>query len=333
MQYDRDGFPIPARFEPPTQDDGGFPAWTADGGRHRRTTALDLAPAGDRATANPASGRRSGGIKRSLIAIMLLFGVVPALFGPSLLSTIGPLIVEWSWERSLEFEADDDLATALVEIDRAIAWHGTEDQQLLCRRAWLRLHAGDAAGAVDDARRAEAAAPLRTAPLRILGLAEVVRGNYTEALATARRVVGSRRDPVSLNHIAYLRALAGTELPEALVDIDEAIGLEGPAVSADILDTRGFVLHLLGRDDEALEQMEEALARQLAERQRMRLAAGRGGVSVIEARLRLREIEQGLAVMHQHRGLILSRMGNHDLAEKDFATARIKGFDPSRGVM
>jgi hypothetical protein len=65
----------------------------------------------------------------------------------------------------------------------------------------------------------------------------------------------------------------------------------------------------------------------------MRLAAGRGGVSVIQARLRLREIEQGLAVMHQHRGLIHRRMGNHDLAEKDFATARIKGFDPSRGVM
>jgi len=64
---------------------------------------------------------------------------------------------------------------------------------------------------------------------------------------------------VDLNQLAYYRALAGIELEQALVDIEQAIALEGKA--PELLDTQAWVLHSLKRDLEALPIINEAIAR------------------------------------------------------------------------
>lgn len=60
-----------------------------------------------------------------------------------------------------------------------------------------------------------------------------------------------------LNLLAYFRSLAGIELEEALKDIEQAIELQGGA--AELLDTKAWVLHGLGRDLEALPIINEAI--------------------------------------------------------------------------
>ncbi|NBV45883.1 MAG: hypothetical protein EBR86_09650 [Planctomycetia bacterium] len=324
MRYDRDGFPIPADFD-------------------SRSRADDLAD--ERSVLPPFSGapladwappqRGSGRVKRTLIMAVLGLGLVPALVGPQLMPEIRMAVVRMSVDRALRMEAEDDVAGALAEVDRALEWlGGEEDGSLLCQRAWLRLHNGDPAGAIEDARRAESLAPGTLMPLRVRGLAAVVGGNPDQALADAAAVVerSAPGDPDALNHRAYIRALVGRELPEALADIDAAIGQVGPAVSAELLDTRGYILHLLDRDQEALEQMNEAIERMLQDRRRVRLVADHGEIDPVVAGLRFRTIEHGLAVMYHHRGLICRRVGHDEQARQDFDAARVKGYDPSRGV-
>lgn len=324
MRYDRDGFPIPADF------DGRSPADDVVDARSvlppfLGATVADWAP--------PRRG--SGRVKRTLIMALLLLGLVPALVGPQLMPEIRMAVVRMSVDRALRMEAEGDVVGALAEVERAVEWLGKdEDGSLLCQRAWLRLHNGDPAGAIEDARRAEALAPGTLMPLRVRGLAAVVHGDADRALADAATVVerSAPGDPDALNHRAYIRALVGRELSQALADIDAAIDQVGPAVSAELLDTRGYILHLLDRDQEALEQMNEAIERMLQDRRRVRLVADHGEIDPVVAALRLRTIEHGLAVMYQHRGLICRRVGHDEQARQDFDAARVKGYDPSRGV-
>lgn len=318
MRYDRDGFPIPPDFDHrPRGDDDGVAMAPLPGG-----PAADWAPAPRR--------QRAGGLKRSLILCLLLIGLPPAILGPeNVMKGIRMAVVRWSLDRAQEMEAGDDVGGALVEVNRAVEWLGEDDATLLCYRAWLRLYAGDAPGAVDDARRAAAIAPLALPPLRVRGLASVVCGDVDQALADAGTVVerSAPGNPDALNHRAYVRALVGRELPEALTDIDAAIALvDGPA-SGELLDTRGYILHLLGRDQEALEQMNEAIELMLQQRRRVRQMAD----GVVD-RLELRTIEHGLAVMFQHRGLICAKVGHEEQARQDLAKARAMGYDPQRGV-
>jgi len=334
MRYDRDGFPVPTVFEPRTDADTGLPPRA--GGRapmpaDHRTPSIAR---GDAVDLGPVPHRSGRGLKQLVIVAVLAFGLVPAIVGPELMPLVRLAVVRWSLERAMKLEANDDVSGALAEVGRALDWGGADDPDLLCQRAWLRLHDGNPAGAIDDARRAETLAPTSLAPLRLRGLAEVVRGNADEALADATLVVERSvpGDADALNHRAYIRALVNRELPAALADIEAAIDRVGPAVSADLLDTRGFVLHLLGRNQEALEQMNDALDRMLQERRRIRLVASRDDVDPVLVQLKLRSIEHALAVMYQHRGLICRTVGHEEQAKQDFDVARAKGYDPARGV-
>ncbi|MFM7071323.1 MAG: hypothetical protein ACKO38_05950 [Planctomycetota bacterium] len=62
---------------------------------------------------------------------------------------------------------------------------------------------------------------------------------------------------VLLNSLAYARALANTELTEALRDIDEAIELAGR--DSAFLDTRGYILYRRGEGDAARRDLDAAL--------------------------------------------------------------------------
>jgi tetratricopeptide (TPR) repeat protein len=136
-------------------------------------------------------------------------------------------------------------------------------------------------------------------------------------------------DPEALNHRAYIRALVGRDLPEALVDIDAAIGGQREA-TPELLDTRGFILHLLGRTQEAIDQLNLAIDGMQQNRRQLALLAGR--IDRSELSRRLRSLDHGLAVMLHHRALACEQAGLDEQSKQDFELAKKKGFDPARGI-
>lgn len=303
MRYDRDGFPIPPDFE--SSRDGL------------------AAPAG--------RGTPRRGWKRLAVLGLVAGVLLPAIIVPEALPLVRQLVVGWSLERAAAREARNDIGGAVVELGRAIRWQGA-DPELLCLRAMLRLEDQDAPGALEDAGAAALEAPLSPQPLRVRALVHVVLGNADAALVDAARVVSlaTPGDAEALNFRAYVRALVGREMPEALADIDAAIAAVGEA-SPELLDTRGYVLLLAGRTQEAIDQLNLAIDGMQQSRRQLALLAGR--MDRDEFARRLRTLDHGLAVMLHHRALACEKAGLAEQARQDFELARKKGFDPSRGIM
>ena len=305
MRYDRDGFPIPPEFDVPVD----VPA--EGGSRPPR--------------------RRAGAGKRLLIAALIAGVVLPALLAPVAMPLIREAVVAWSLEQATFHEVQDDLPTAVSHMTRAIDWYG-EDAELLCMRAMLRLENRDPAGAIADAKVAAAEMPTSPTPSRVRALAHVVAGEPEAALEAAELAVqlAGRGDPEALNHRAYIRALVGRDLSEALADIDAALAVRDDE-PVEFFDTRGFILHLLGRQQEAIDQLNLAIDGMQRERRQALLLAER--IDRVQLARRLRWFDHSLAVMHHHRALACQAIGLEGQAEQDFEIARKKGFDPSRGVM
>jgi len=317
MRYDRHGFPIPAEFDLPA--------------------AADEIPAPPRREARRPN-RRPGAGKRIFLLAVLLGLVVPAIAGPAVMPTVRQAVVQWSLERAIMREGRGALAAAIGDVSRAIDWAGRpldDDPQwkssLLCWRAMLKIENRDASGGLADANLAASVAPTAIQPLRIRALANVILGNDDAALAAAEAAsqLAGGDDPEMLNHRAYIRALVGRDLDAALTDIEAALG-DGLEGSPEMLDTRGYILHLLGRQQEALADLNLAIDAAQTERRRLQLLSGH--ISRGELDYRLRSADQGLAVMHHHRGLACRALGLEGQAEQDMAVAEQKGFDPSRGV-
>jgi tetratricopeptide (TPR) repeat protein len=309
MRYDRDGFPIPPEFDVPVDVSADVPA-----------------------DAGPRPGRRRAGAgKRLLIAALIAGVVLPALLAPVAMPLIREAVVVWSLEQATFHEVQDDLPTAVSHMTRAIDWYG-EDAELLCMRAMLRLENRDPAGAIADAELAAAERPTSPAPARVRALAHVVAGDPEAALEAAELAVrlSGPGDPEALNHRAYIRALVGRDLSEALSDIDAALAVRDDE-PVEFLDTRGFILHLLGRQQEAIDQLNLAIDGMQRERRQAMLLAER--IDRVQLARRLRWFDHSLAVMHHHRAMACQAIGLEGQAEQDFEIARQKGFDPSRGVM
>lgn len=262
--------------------------------------------------------------------MLVAAGLVPAIVVPELMPLIRQAVVEWSLEHAALCEARNDLTGASENLGRALHWHG-DDVNLLCMRAMLRLENRDAAGALIDANQAVAIAPTAIAPLRTRALVHVVLENPDAALADAKLVVelAIRGDPEALNHRSYIRALVGRDLPAAIDDINAAIASDGEA-SAELLDTRGFLLHLTGKHRDAIDQLNLAIDSMQQFRRQLSLLAGR--IDPSELARRNRSLEHGMAVMFQHRGWACQAIGLEAQAQQDFEQATRKGFDPSRGI-
>ncbi len=328
MELDRDGFRIPPRFEPVPDDPGAF------GPRSGRAVPVPAADSfeglrsGTRPPALPRGG--AGRTKRGVV-----LGCLAALFLgtvgiPVLWPAVREAVVDWSLAGVDEAQARGDAAAALGHVDRALDWAG-DDHRLLCLRGQLRMENGDAAGALVDVDRACALVPTAPQPLRLRALVNTILGRPDEALADAQAVVdlSTPGDPESLNLRAYTRALLRRDLPEALADIERSLA-RGGEESPEHLDTRGFILHLLGRNAEAIDDLNRAIDGMQESRKRLTPLAGR--VDGAELARRLRSIDQSLAVMHHHRGEACAAAGFARQAEQDLDVAKRKGYDPSRGI-
>lgn len=137
----------------------------------------------------------------------------------------------------------------------------------------------DEQGFLDKALKID---PHDAAALAVRGGVELEKKQLTQAkvdFAEARRFGAA--SPYVLNLVCYEAAIRGFELDQALIDCDAAIKMAPK--SPDILDSRGFVLLRLKRDDEAIAQYdtvltlepftaESLLGRSFAERRRGRTA-------------------------------------------------------------
>jgi hypothetical protein len=273
---------------------------------------------------------RAGAWKRWLLLAVILGGVVPAIVIPQILPAVREAVVQWSLERAAECEARSDIVGAIADVSRALRWHG-EEADLLCMRAMLSLEERDAPGSLEDAVRATAIAPTAVQPWRVRALVNVVLNDVDAALSAADMVVNlsAAGDPDALNHRAYIRGLVGRDLPAALADIDQALA-SGDESSAEMLDTRGFLLHLLGRHREAVDQLNLAITGMQQNRRKIGLLSGR--VDPVQLACRLRGLDHGMAVMLHHRALACRAIGLEEQAKQDFELADRKGFDPSRGI-
>jgi len=65
------------------------------------------------------------------------------------------------------------------------------------------------------------------------------------------------RTPIQNNQLAYMRALAKVDLEDALLDVNQALVKND---NESFLDTKAWVLHQLGRDEEALPIIEKSLS-------------------------------------------------------------------------
>jgi tetratricopeptide (TPR) repeat protein len=172
-------------------------------------------------------------------------------------------------------ERQPERVLALVSF---LSRHGRLAEALdLCERAWehaapeavgnaamAALHG--VAGSADQFRRVERwlKAALTQHPRNVglrVCLADLrdLQGNYAEAVALYQEVLQyNPRVVEALNNLAWLLALRENKGSEALALIARAIDLMGPV--PELLDTRAVILLTLGKNKEAIQELEAALA-------------------------------------------------------------------------
>lgn len=304
---DEHGFPIPKDF---------------DGGDARP------APRRPRMPRSPAARRWVAGL-----IVMLLVG---ALVLPLLRKPGSAMLADWYRQRAEQRWESDDLDGALDDLDRAIGWH-PERGELFFLRGIYRLDDYDTEGylamSLDDFDEALRIEPENSRFYFGRSLALQRLGRHREALDDLDRYI--KLDPpigaAPFNQRAYARALAEMELEEGLADAEEAIKRAGTPNAA-FLDTRGYLLHLLGRNEEALDDLNQAI--NLAEKLRQAVARWPDDPRVGPGKrsFDLRHLDHNLAVLYHHRGLIHQKLDNPQQAESDLARGDELGYDPHKGV-
>jgi tetratricopeptide (TPR) repeat protein len=305
-QFDEHGFPIPPRFSDLKYHDEDQP---------------------------PARSKASLRAKR-LVMLAILAGVIlPIVLGPRILSMGRDLLAQWLFSRAQQRFVQGDNAGALADLNRAIDWNPSDwmlyllrakvfakmdqlDESLADYTELMNLLNGNRPGL----RRQRGVHRLGLLTEALIGRSWVnVRLKRNgQALDDANRAVQIAPTAVTWNSRAYVRAILNTELDDGLADINRALALDQD--NPEFLDTRGYLLHRLGRHDEALADMNRALAQ---------LDQFDGAVLEQAARL---ELDHNLAVMFHHRGEIYQKLGQKDKAEVDIRRGENLGYDPAHGV-
>jgi tetratricopeptide (TPR) repeat protein len=160
-----------------------------------------------------------------------------------------------------DLDRDQESWAALRELqaDASLDDDARRDGYLL--EAELRLDDGDASGELDAYARGLAAYPDEPELLYARGLMWERRNDIARAEADLRRILVADPDNVpTLNALGYTLADRTTRYEEALQLIDRArvADPDNPA----IIDSHGWVLYRLGRNDEALAELRRAFALQ-----------------------------------------------------------------------
>lgn len=319
-RLDKHGFPIPPDF-----DSAGV---ERPGGRRNEFPTQDGFP--PRGEGGDSGGRRSYGFLKLLVIV----GVLAALavhfdFAAKFRLAVG----QYHAQQAINRVRVQDWDGAIAEVNQALSWNPNSGA-LLFLRAQLHHEKADYQASLTDVEQVLAIKPNDEQAQRLRsGLYYRLR-RHREAAAAAtemiERRIGDSAD--NLNSRAYSRAVGDFELEGALDDIDQA--LRDRPENASFIDTRGYVLFKLGRNQEALDELNRAIA--LTEKEREEFERRFAKNLVAEAKeeydRRHKLFDEHLAVMYHHRGEVHEKLGNADEAKKDRFIGVKLGYDPETGV-
>jgi tetratricopeptide (TPR) repeat protein len=248
-----------------------------------------------------------------LAALLILLLPAAVIFGP-------PEIAAWHLAAAQEQRAAGNKDAAYDRLQHAHRWSPGSAGVLLQRAAW-RLEDGQTEDALADA---DAAAELRPDEFRILSLrAQILQhlDRHAEAIQDWKTIDrlsqtrGTPERPTALNGLAYARAVGKLDLQEGLQNVEEALKIR-PNEPA-ILDTRGYLLYLLGEYDKAIVDMDAAV-KGIEDARPSPIRHPPDDIDIS----RVNTHEQGIAVIHYHRALVLKALGREADAEQDLRRAR-----------
>jgi tetratricopeptide (TPR) repeat protein len=266
------------------------------------------------------------------LLVMLLTGALTALLATDLGKAPRTVLAAGLAERAERARLRDDTAAALRHLNTAI-WLDPEQPQLYLDRGRVRLERSDLHGSLKDINRY-----LQAAPTSAEGY--LVRSTIWQRLKQHKQAIDDLtkaieylppHEPVAWNNRAYARAIAGVDLQEALADVEKAIKLSDSEQSA-YIDTRGYIHYLLGNYAAALADMEHAVWLAQREAQQMAELLVARDIDPAVARRFRRQLDEQLAVIYTHRGMVREKMGLFAEAQADLELGRELGYNPERGV-
>ncbi|MBX9787700.1 MAG: hypothetical protein K2Y37_02195 [Pirellulales bacterium] len=303
-------------------------------------------------TAAPRRWWQQRGTRIALLAAGAVFFLAVSLW-PVVrgLSRMG--MAQWWENQALAHEFEGNLKQAIADIDQAIAM-APNDLNYYVARAKLHLEAGDTKASLADFEHVIKANPNHAEAYQ--GRSRVLQreGRHAEALPDLTKALelSTASDPDPWNNRAYGRALANTELSEGLADIERALKLlrrqqaDDLAAAADaalvvasyrgaeagFLDTRGYLQHLLGNQQQALDDLNRAFElhkdyRKAALDEARKMKANAARMTYLQTHL-----DHTDAVIVHHRGLVHRALGQEKEADADLRWADELGYNPAAGV-
>lgn len=266
--------------------------------------------------------------------MLALFIALVAL--PVMVRGIPREVARWYQAAAVEHYLDERLDEARRSLEQALVW-APHDARLYLLRADWEEEAGEYDAALASCQQALEVGAL---PLRVLlERSEILwhAGRWSEALEVWKEIAqapaGTALLPeVSrLNGLAYARALANTELEDALRDARRAVELaqsqdESSSQLAALLDTRGYVQYRRESWHAARADFDTAI--RLLEAGRSPGDRYRDVEDPREARRNRRHDDRTLAALLYHRLLVLEKLAATVEAEADRARIRELGWQP-----
>lgn len=315
-QLDADGFPIPERL--------------ADGESTPRRGAYK--------NGNPFKKRWV----RALVLLVIFFGIATML----LKDQFPAIMAQWYMQAAVEDLNAGDLESALSNSEGVITWM-PEDPRGYYLRGELHRELGDMDAALADLTKAIELQENWLPAISSRANLNLRMKHFEAAVADNTRAIklsSESEEAMYRNNRAYARALGGFELEDGLADAEAAVDSREKDLEYDpgntiakldlsaYLDTRGFLHHLLGNQEQALEDLNRAIE--------MIDGAQGGGFQALgvddQQMPAVAELEQQLdesrAVMYEHRSLVHAKLGDDDAATRDHQRALELGYNPEAGV-
>lgn len=256
---------------------------------------IDIAPSTNGGDEKP---RGQGNAKTSLFR--LFFGIVlVALIWQESPREIG----RWYYAAYQDRSLDNDNIGALAMIEQAIDW----DKE----NATYWLECGNTYMEMGDYKQSWSKFDQATKLLEPRVDARPNRYNVSQ-LAQA------------LNGGAYARALGGTEFEQARKDVDQALDFN-PA-SAAMIDTRGYICYLTGDYEQALFDTNAAVVMSTATYELYKQELQQKMLNSVRRRQltgQLKMLEEVMAELHEHRGLVYQKLGKESAAQRDLTAAEM----------
>jgi tetratricopeptide (TPR) repeat protein len=318
----------------------------------RRVDELGFPRPGTFDDPNDLRARRTWGQTFFRFRWWLLVLLLPILFGETAVAALRQYLARQFVQAALEERRHDELAQALASANRALFWEPDQFEKWQGYKARAQAYEdmqGQWQESFDDwsevikrldnpvHSKPQFAVPLREAYTHRAWVAERL-GRHRQAIAdsnTALNLGGDESErALLLNQRAYIRALANTELTQALDDVDRSLQIRSD--EPEVIDTRAYVLYRLGKYDWALKEINDAINQWSRVMGSVPWQRGGGGPQVwIQedddySAQDYRIYRESLAVMYHHRAEIRKKLGQQAESDEDMRRAETYGYDQAR---